>query len=166
MSRAERRGNPPPSSRGAALVEAVVVLPVMIVLLAASVHVVALHARKQTALRQARQAAWTHALGGCPGPAASGGEVDEGHSTDWVGWSGEPLPPELVGHASQAGGDVVMGHVRSARAHGQAVVRAEPLLGLEEARLSSAMELPCNERPRSGSLPGALRFGWDAARCW
>ena len=52
-------------ARGAALVEAVIVLPLFVALLAAFFFVTELYLQKLSALREARQAVWSHALSGC-----------------------------------------------------------------------------------------------------
>ena len=152
--------------RGAALVEAVVLLPVLVVLLAASLYVAGYHAKQQLLLRSVRRAAWEHALGGCQGAHPAVQTRADGPASAWLSTRGVVLPTQTAGHIAQAGGLRLAGNLGSAQAEAQAHILAEPLVGIEGSELSFVMRLPCNERPRSASLAAALRLGWQQVRVW
>lgn len=63
----------PARERGAAMVEAVIVIPVFILLLTGATYVRALHAARAETRLAARGCAWEHALTGCEGGSACGG---------------------------------------------------------------------------------------------
>jgi hypothetical protein len=136
--------------RGAALVEAVMAIPVLVVLLAALGYFGRLYSAKLGALAAVRSAAWQSALAGCDGRGA----VES------------PLPPAISARAAAAGGaDVVRAH-GTARATAREPVARERVLGLLPAQVAADLELVCNERPRRGDVAGALRYGWDQVRLW
>jgi len=137
--------------RGAALVEAVVVLPVFVALLAALVYFERLYSGRLVAARDARAAAWQTSLAGCEGrPAAA--EV--------------PLPAALGRYAAAAGGARVVAGSGTTTAIARQRVGGDAVLGLLPAEVTAEAELVCNERIASGDLAGVLRYGWDRARFW
>jgi Flp pilus assembly protein TadG len=153
-------------TRGAALVEAVVVLPVFVALLAALFYVTELYLHKLGAFHEARQSAWSHALGGCHAPTRSARTQLRGHAMASLGARGVTLPSESGGLAAAAGGADVAGAINASTATASRRLREDRLLGLLPTAVSADTELPCNERPRSGNLAGALEYGWEAARFW
>lgn len=81
------------SQRGAAMVEAIVVIPVLIMLFAAMVYINGLYTNKQISMREARQEAWTLAMKACEGSARENGtdplsEAEQG---------GFQVPPDTPG---------------------------------------------------------------------
>ena len=146
--------------------EAVVLLPILVMLLAASLHVGQLHGQQQRLLQQARLAGWEHALGGCQGSPPSVQTSADGDSGAWLSARGVSLPEQTAGHVAEAGGPDATGSLGSARIEARARIGSEPLLGIDASELSVAMRLPCNERPRATSLEAALRLGWQQVRVW
>jgi hypothetical protein len=137
--------------RGAALIEAVVCLPILVLLLAAILYVGRLYSARISALAEVRAAVWKASLGGCPG--RSGG-------------FGFRIPDAVLRRAPAAGGAEVVRRSGSARARGTVRVDGDAVLGRSPELEEVEAEIPCNETPQEGNVAGVIDLGWRQARFW
>jgi hypothetical protein len=151
--------------RGAAMVEAVIALPVLVLLLIAVPYVHGLLATHQATLAQARADAWTRALSACDTDAASDVAVPGGDFATQAAQAskrhgnaeyGSALDVPVVGTALSA-------FVPRAVAveHNQTVLRPKMLaVNHDEDSVEGRVDLVCNE-PTKDPLDAALRLMWS-----
>ena len=146
------------------MVEAVVVLPLIVVLFAASSYFHTAYAVRIETLSTARAITWDLARGGCePGERQVQSEPS---MLDALDRQGVEVPRGLDRYGAAAGGQSL--GVRGGRASVAVsrTVRAPLSLPLPTAAVTTHFELPCDERPRSGDPAGVLRYGWRTVRFW
>lgn len=139
--------------RGAALIEAVVVIPFFILIFVCIIFVGKIYAEKERAMRTSKERAWTAAMSSC-----SGKDVKTGSDGS----------PTLTGvntndarHASGAPGTD-----RMSRSYGSVIsdvsydVRADLQLGGYTKSMKSRTKVMCNEVAEDGDLLGVLRTAY------
>lgn len=140
--------------RGAALVEALAVIPFFLVIFASLVYVGRLYAEKQRTLREARQYAWTFAMNSCAGDP-------QGAAVESTGNPNTEIDLSDAKKYKDSGGDQSL-----SKDWGEAVVTvkgtvtASKLLGGKTNKLSTTTRVQCNEAPVEGDLVGVLRYAW------
>jgi hypothetical protein len=142
----------------------VIVIPVLVLVLAALTHFTQLYAAKFDALREARRTAWLHALSGCRTRAAS--TEPSAQSRDELRQLGRDADRRFDRYAAAAGGAEVGTAWSVARAAVSRRLAAAPWSGAGSVELAADFRLPCNEQPRDGDAASALRFGWEQIRFW
>lgn len=158
--------------RGAASVEAVVSLPILVLLLVSAIHLRELMVGKQAAEMRARSCAWLysadscrHIPPGCEGVLAAGRQASgtpsvsaalaEGRRRVERKQKGEIVSSML---ASLVGG-VLEGFGRSLDAHVTHDVARPPLLGGDTAVVAGRYHLPCNLSPTT--LVDTAKQAWE-----
>jgi hypothetical protein len=147
-------------ARGAVLVEAVIVIPVFIILFAGIVFFGKIYDAKLNMLRLTRQSAWTHAMANCgtagdpatttePGnldPAAEAEDPPGGASGQPDGVAG-PLRDALriVGDAPHK--DVATNGYKATQSKTDTSVKADEPIGSITKQVSGASHVMCNEAP-------------------
>ena len=151
-------------TRGAAMVEAVAVLPLVALLFVALTYFATAYAARLDTSSAARAAAWAHALGGCEGNDAW--VRSEQSTLDAVHAQGADVPHGLDEYGDAAGGRSLV--TRGSRTS-VTVSRSLPgplSLQLPSGTVTSSYQLACDERPQSGNPAGVLRYGWRSIRFW
>jgi hypothetical protein len=144
------------------MVEAVAVLPLVVLLFAALSYFGAVYLTRIEAHQAARAAAWSHALGACEdGRSLAGADL-----LDELDQQGASVPRELDAYGEAAGGQSLVTRGGRARAAVSRPVRDQAGLGLPTGTLTARFELPCDERPQGGSPARVLRYGWRQVRLW
>jgi hypothetical protein len=161
--------------RAAAMVEALVVIPVLIILFAGMVYLRRAYAAKMATMSIVRARAWQNAQSancgsagdasaGYTAPAASGGT----HGGDG---SGNNPPSDAIGDTSSSLSQVglssdpmdTLGLPNGNEAFdGQTSVAAPPVLGGGSVTAKGHMELLCNEAPTDGSIRNFVDDAKDA----
>ena len=150
-------------SRGVALVEAVVVVPMFIVLFAMFVFVWKIYSFKVSAMALARQQVWTYAQSANCG---TNGDASEGYSppstSGVLGRAGAGMLPTTSAeqanqYSSAAGGaNTLSSDIDMASAVAPTVqVSAGHAGGGDSAQIGATKKLTCNEAPYDGNLIGA-----------
>lgn len=150
--------------RGTATVEAVVFLPVLLIVAFSVGYARSIYAKRLETLVEARRCAWTYAVNGCttppPGCVSVLNDVSIADPNDNLGSieaEVEPLRQALVAAGSALStlteipvlGDALeamFGSAVSARVQGE--VHRPKLYGPDKAFVSGSYYLACNERPR------------------
>lgn len=158
-------------TRGAAYTEAVIVIPVFILLWAAVIHVGGSFQAKSVASQTARRCAWAYANGGCDDvPEGCEGVVggadrqfDDGDIDDVAGDDGQKIRDgvqqisdpidDSIGEIPVAG-DIIHAIVGTATTATAGVpVKRPKVLGGQRQRLTTSYTVMCNEREKTlGSI--------------
>ncbi len=146
------------------MVEAVVVLPLVVVLFAASSYFATAYAVRAESLSTARATAWGHALSGCEEEARWA--QSEPSTLDALDRQGVETPRGLDSYGVAAGGQSLVERGGRTRVTVSRTVRGPLGLPLPTAAVTTHFQLPCDERPRSGDPAGVLRYGWRTIRFW
>jgi hypothetical protein len=152
-------------ARGAAMVEAVVMLPVLVLLLVSVRFVASRKAAAQAALAAARECALQHALGGCEGvppgctaalqlaprPSERGPAGRARLRLDAASSSLVPLSgvPALSAAWAALGG-------ASSEAAASMAAPSSPAHGRDDGRIDARAAFPCSERPHDDDLAGEV----------
>lgn len=153
-------------ARGAALVEALVVIPTLTLLWAALVFVASVYGKKLATRAEARAAVWTYALNSCEG--GSGQRVaGDGASLDQV--TADPESVQGAGLSGEAGD--FAGEARSQTdlefgdSWGVAQASSErpgnSLFSFSSGSVSTTLKVQCDEKPRGADPVSVLTFLWD-----
>lgn len=149
------RPRPRPRLRlcGAAMLEAVIVLPVLVMLLAAVPLIAERYGGRQQALLEARRCAWSYALSGCTREADGCG----GFETEAAPETEDESVVTTARSESAGGADVfelIPGLTRALEAVLGETARASVAIELRERdgvrrRARADLAVACNERPRN-----------------
>jgi len=171
-------------SRGAAMVEAVVVIPFFIIIFASIVFVGKLYTSKLRVMRLSKESAWNFAISNCgnrgdpltssmakssSAPTAEPGAHEESPSFDDYS---EPDQPASDGQseAQDLGGDkgqLASQDFESSVATMKANVSADAVIGGMSKTVTSRTRVICNEAPFDGNLAGFVKSGWQTlSRSW
>jgi hypothetical protein len=164
--------------RGAAMVEAVVAIPLFLVLFAAAIFVLRLYGHKANSRAEARYAVWAYALNSCEEgqyttSASTSASGDDPPTLDAV--QNEESYPE-TGELPQEGDDLIAnanddpntdleigddwGVARASVSRGP-VIAPPPLVGMGRDSVTTTMEVQCDEKPRGASPGDVLSFVWN-----
>jgi hypothetical protein len=170
-----RRRSARRSRRGAALVEALVVIPTFIILFASILFIGSLYRAKLRAMRLSREGAWSYAMADC-------GEPGDAMTTRYT--RGAEVPAAGVhdeGRAEPDGADLgeATAHTRgapqssmasksfgSAEATATTEVAASGAIGGFSRQMRSRTRVMCNEAPFDGDLRGFMNAAKDAFTRW
>ncbi len=169
-------------ARGAAMVEAVGVIPVFVILLTASIFIWRLYTEKIRVMGDTRFKLWTYAISdncGDPGDPGVGGNdapsvsltgsVASSQSDNGLGGTG------FDGDTSQGQGDVQSGDTTGTlqKTLGQvsysedgAQVQAASVFGGFQAKTSARRAMLCNEPPHNGNLMGLAKAAVHSLTSW
>lgn len=173
--------------RGTAMVEAVLAIPVFVLLLAGVVYVHGIYTGKIRAMADARAFAWTYATRSCqaaPTPEQLGiKDSSSAAPNGTVSADGTDVPGQLAqsGNAISSTGtaidgspvvqDVEAGHIGGANgtrgmAVGQSHVQmhASSVLGAVPTAATATVAVMCNEVPADGTPQGFITAAKDLAR--
>jgi hypothetical protein len=140
--------------RGAVFVEAIIVCTMLILFLTAGLFLHRLYSAKLGAMREARAATWSTALGGC----RHGFELDFANAMRFFVAIGKPGAAAFVNPPDH------IGSVAHDRASGDGAVRAPEALGGKTYNLASSMQLACNEHIQSerGDLLNIVEYAVES----
>lgn len=147
--------------RGAALVEALVVIPFFILTLAAMIFAGAVYSTKLRAMREAKSRAWSYAMSNC-GEAGNG---TIGDARNWNGstasYDGNPTAgvPMNGSNAAQGaqGTSLLSKDVNAAVATVEYSTRSDVQIGGHEVRPKATERVVCNEPPYDANLMNVMR---------
>ena len=145
------------------MVEAVVAIPLFLIVFACMLYVGKLYSEQQRTLREAKQQAWTFALGNCQG--GSGAAQPDGDAASQLDSKGAGLPPSAQKYGGKANGDQLMQNWGTAVATVQGSVASGDFLGWTH-QVSTTTRMQCNEKPQSGDVGGVLSYGWSLRKFW
>lgn len=169
LMKLKRRRN----KRGAALVEAVVVIPFFIIIFASILFVGNLYKEKLRVMRLTKESAWAYAMENC-GTAGhpmttTGIPRSEGTPGSGPGPTDSESPTDLS-EADKAGGDKAdfeaQKNFGSSEATMQSSVGADGYIGGFTKDVTSHTRVMCNEAPYNGDLVGFLKAGWQSISNW
>lgn len=168
LMRLKRRRN----KRGAALVEAVVVIPFFIIIFASILFVGNLYKEKIRVMRLTKESAWAYAMENCGTEGhpmtTTGIPRSEGGPGSGAGPSDSANPTDLS-DAEKAGGDqagLASKDFGSSEATMLSSVGADGYIGGFTKNVTSHTRVMCNEAPYNGDLEGFLKAGWQAITKW
>jgi hypothetical protein len=159
---AVRRGGLRRRSRGAALVESAVVIPVFLILFASLVFVWKLYLAKVDAMKGARLAVWSYASSNCtawadPSNISPGALFGLSHGSVSSGGIGSSADTSAVRNAgASAHVDMVNKTLGTAAVSAHSEVIAGSLVGGFTAPVSAKTSVMCNEPPYNGTLPAMV----------
>lgn len=154
--------------RGAALVEAVVIVPFFIIIFASMIFVGQLYGEKQRTIREAKQNAWVYAMGNCQGSMSDVSSETDGDPMGQLQSSDPNVDP---GQTQQfSGSDPGMAKLQqdmgTAVATSTGKVTASKGIGGFTNSLSTTTRVQCNEPPIDGNLFGVFKFAWNLFKQW
>jgi hypothetical protein len=147
--------------RGAALIEALVVIPFFILTLAALVFAGSVYSTKLKAMREAKSRAWAYAMSNC-------GEAGNGSIGDARNWNGatQSFDGNPTAGVSTSGANAAQGGQGTSSIHkdvNAAVVtveystRSDAQIGAHEVRPKATERVVCNEPPYDANLSNIMR---------
>jgi hypothetical protein len=159
--RAIRRAGLRRRSRGAALVESAVVIPVFLILFASLVFVWRLYLAKVDAMKGARLAVWSYASSNCDAwaeptinPGVAFGLSHGSVSSGGIGSSADTSAVRNAGATAHI--DMVNKALGRAAVSAHSEVIAGSLLGGFTSPVSAKTSVMCNEPPYNGTLPAMV----------
>jgi hypothetical protein len=152
-------------ARGAALVEALVVIPFFILTLAALIFAGAVYSTKLRAMREAKSRAWSYAMANC-GEAGNG---TIGSAANWNGaqqaYDGNPTSGVPMNGANAAQGaqgtSLLSKDVNAAVVTVEYSTRSDVRIGGREVRPRATERVVCNEPPYDANLLNVMRRAWS-----
>ena len=159
--------------RGAALTEAVVVIPFFLIIFAGILFVGKMYETKLRVMRFAKESAWNYAMCNCGevgDEPSSKCQTPEGTSSSSGGAEGaspsgyDPSAISKVG--SGPSGGVANKSVGSSQASMEASVTADGMIGGYTKTMSSRTRVMCNEAPHDGNLSGWGSAAFDSLTKW
>jgi hypothetical protein len=153
------------AARGAALVEALVVIPFFILTLAALIFAGSVYSNKLRAMREAKSRAWAYAMANC-GEAGNG---TIGSAAHWNGaqqayddnpTAGVPMNGANAVQGAQ-GTSLLSKDVNVAVVTVEHVARADRQIGGREVRPRATERVMCNEPPYDANLLNVMRRAWS-----
>ncbi|HNS99459.1 MAG TPA: hypothetical protein PKL73_21045 [Polyangiaceae bacterium] len=156
------------SSRGAAVVEAVVVIPFFIIIFASMIFVAKLYGEKQRTLRVSKEYAWTYAMANCESGGANATLESEGSPMSQLE-SNDPnvnSDPLSQFQGSDPGMEKFDKSWGTASSTIQGSATASKAIGGFTNHLSTTTKVQCNEKPQKGNLRGVFHFAWSLFKQW
>lgn len=160
-------------SRGAAMVEAVVSIPFLLLMFASIIYVNRLYETKMRVMRFAREAAWNYAMCNCNDqgdPISSTCRPAEGASTT-KGSAGSGAASgydagKVTSVGSGPGGDLAGKDFGSSKSTLQAELKSDAFLGKFSKKVTSRTIVMCNEAPHNGNLKGWASTAMNMWKSW
>lgn len=154
--------------RGAAMVEAIIVIPFFFIIFASMAFIGNLYGGKQRTIREAKQAAWVHASNNCK---SSGGSISvESAGNPMVDAQNEDGKVNSGPAGTFSGSDEGMVKLEGELSMGSATITAEVTPGAGIKRITRSLKtttsVQCNEAPVEGNLFNLFKFGWDTFKQW
>lgn len=154
-------------ARGAVLVEALIVAPLLVLLWCAVSFASDAFGRKLATRGEARALAWEHALGSCEGGAASTA-ASEGANLDTVVADRESVEGaaltdegrELADNARDTG-ELELGDSWGVAEASRSSDSSRSYPGFAPESMASHFEVQCDEKPRGADPVSVLSFLWD-----
>jgi hypothetical protein len=156
------------SSRGAAMVEAVVVIPFFIIIFASMIFVAKLYGEKQRTLRVSKEFAWTYAMSNCESGAANA-SLESGGSPMGQMENQDPNvqnDPMQQFNGSDPGMDKFNQDWGTSSSTVKGSVTASKAIGGFTNDLTTTTKVQCNEKRQKGNLKGLFYFAWDLFKQW
>jgi hypothetical protein len=152
-------------ARGAALVEALVVIPFFILTLAALIFAGAVYSTKLRAMREAKSRAWAYAMANC----GEAGDGSIGSAANWngarQGYDGNPTSGVPLNGAAPAQGaqgmNLLTKDVNAAVVTVEHATRSDVQIGGREVRPKATERVVCNEPPYDANLLNVMRRAWS-----
>jgi hypothetical protein len=161
---------------GAAMVEAVVVIPTFIILFAASVFAWQLYSAKVTMMADARYKVWTYAISdncgnaGQIGAGESAGPTVDMTTATLTSWSnGNNAGANTsggVGAVGSGGTGTLSQSLGSVSYQEGTVLTAAGVLGGFKSNVTTQTTMMCNEPPENGNLMGLASSAFDLLTHW
>lgn len=159
------------AARGAAMVEAIIVIPVFILVLAGSIFLWRAYTQKEALMPDARMRLWTYAIDTNCGDRGDASEPGPEVDTTSIGQqqdSSDALPSGVnASEASKVGGgasSTLNDGLGSASIDAKATVKAPSLLGGTTTTVRAHLTMMCNEAPHDGDLSGLASSGLDLVK--
>lgn len=130
-------------TRGAAMTETVIMLPVFILIWACVIYVYQAYEKKVDVMQKTREDAWHHATNACRGSAGSGGGGTTIHTSDYDIDSAVGSVFRILGSA------YYQGPLRELEASRGDTIEEPELVGSDTVHLDYRIELMCNEEPQA-----------------
>ena len=155
-------------TRAAAMVEALVVIPLFLVVFALLLFVGNLYGQKQKTLRDARQRAWSYAMHDCQGtePDVTQQGGGTGSLTDLQGQLGPGAPtidPNQY-NGDPTGGQSLTGGGGVSVATSKSQAQAGGLVGGFSQSVQTTTRVTCNEAIHDGNPVGMISYAFDLLR--
>ena len=154
--------------RGAALVEAVVVIPFFIIIFASMIFIGQLYGEKQRTMREAKQNVWVYAMSNCEGSMSNVSSESDGDPASQMN-SQDPnvnTNPTQQFSGSSAGMAKLDQDMGTASSTVTGAVTASKGIGGFTNKLSTTTRMQCNEAPIDGDLFGVFKFAWNLFKQW
>lgn len=161
------------NKRGAALAEAVVIIPFFIMIFACILFMGNLYKEKLRVMRLTKESAWALAMENCgkPGdPMTTEGIPRSGDAPGSGPGAADSESPTNLSDAEKASGGE--GDLASKKDFGssdatmQSSVSADGYIGGFTKNVTSHTRVMCNETPQNGDISGFLSAGYDAITKW
>lgn len=143
------------NKRGAALVEALVVIPFFLLMLAGVIFVGKMYQTKLRIMRLSRQSAWTYAMQGCQGDG-TGTDPSEPNATKTDGGSGFGAPTAILSILGSS--NPLEDALDDAEVKGQQDVTADNIVGGYTKTMRSHFRVRCNAVPSDTVFGNAFSF--------
>ncbi len=160
----ERKGR----TRGAAMVEAVVAIPVFVLMFGALVFVGQLYGSKQKVVRDSTQAAWSNAMHSCESGGwtkESDSAINEFSAHDSTGGISQGSS-SLAEHADDSAKSVYGREFGSAVSTIDGAVTAGSILGSRSTKLTTTTRVMCNEVTKGGAPQDAAMYAFKNLTRW
>jgi TadE-like protein len=161
------------SSRGAALTEAAVVIPFLLLMFAGIMYVGKMYETKMLVMKTTKQAAWAYAMCNCGEKGDPTNNVCRASDsiTGGKGGSSSGTPSGFDSGTVSKGGsgpgaDVATKGFGSSSAQWSQPVVSDVFMGSTTKNMKSQTVVMCNEAPHDGDLKGWLMAAYDSFRKW
>ncbi len=144
-------------ARGAAMVEALVAIPFIIVIFALIMFVGQFYSEKLRTLRESKKCAWDHSMNGCSG----GCQAD----TQSEGSGQQVSPPGGTGD-SKSDSQLTSKDFYQSKFTVKSSATASPYLGGYVKPVESTTTVMCDEVPEDGSPAGIVKYLWNNGSAW
>lgn len=155
--------------RGAAMVEAVVVIPFFLIIFASMIYAGHLYGSKIRTMRLAKQYAWTYAMNNCESGGGNVSHQDDGSAMDdvkGVNSNADDGPSHNMDKSGDQGMSKINQNMGTASSTVNASVTAGKEIGGFTKKLSTTTKVQCNEKPIDGDLFGLFKYGWNMWKQW
>src|SRR5678816_1071124 len=152
--------------RGAVLVEAAVIMPLFIMLLAGAIYLARLYTAKLEVMGRARRDAWREASGACTGGASDSVSfaASDGHPPGQAATMSDEVRAEFNAAQSHASSDLTSQGSGSVRARASEDVTADGSLGGATRRVAYQAVVTCNEPRLDGDVDSIIEYFWGGKR--
>ncbi len=161
-----KRGTQRTRARGAALVEALVVIPVFVIVFASMVFVGQLYSERQRTMMSSRSIAWSYAMNNCDGDMSGAG----GTLASSQGGESVPVPADGADEISKfraaQGSEIFRKDLGTSVSTVTGAAHASAIIGGYSKSPSTTTRVMCNEKPVDGYLEGVAKFAWQTLTRW